>query len=275
MACDIVDPTQVDRLIAWAGPLTHVFHLAAVTFVPQAMRDPARAFEINVVGTVRLITAVRHAWPNARIVHVSSAEVYGRPHRLPMREGHALNPVNPYAVSKMAADLYTSYLCRAEDADIVCMRPFNHSGPGQSPRFVLSDFARQVAEIEAGHIPPTLRVGNLNAARDFSHVRDVVRAYTLAALQGGGGEVYNVCSGQARTVQSALDGLLSLSSASVTVEVDEARLRPVDVPEIYGSYERLNADTGWEPAIPFESLLKDLLEYWRVEVATKGGSGGI
>jgi len=265
LVCDITDREQVAQMLDWCAPLSHVFHLAAVTFVPEAIRNPVAAIEVNLQGTIRLMEAVRSRQPETRFLYVGSADVYGPPQALPIAESHRLDPANPYAISKAAADQYCAFLHESAGADIIRMRPFNHSGPGQSEQFVLSSFAQQVAQIEAGHIPATLRVGNLSAARDFSHVRDVVRAYECAALEGHAGEAYNVCSGRAQSIQEVLEKFLALSTADIRVEVDPARLRPVDVPEVYGSHEKLTAHTGWKPEIPFETLLAELLEFWRDE----------
>jgi GDP-4-dehydro-6-deoxy-D-mannose reductase len=265
LPCDVRDPEQVDRLFRWAGDVTHVFHLAAVAFVPEANRDPARTFEINLNGTVRVVEALLDRAPRARLVFIGSSGVYGPPQSLPVTEDHSLNPQNVYDISKAAADQYVAYAQKARSLDAVRMRAFNHSGPGQDPEFVLPNFARQIARIEAGLDEPVLRVGNLDARRDFSHVDDVVRAYELAALHGRSGAAYNVCSGKACAVREALERLLALSRASIEVEVDPARLRPIDVPEVVGSHERLTADTGWTPKVPFDRLMEDLLQYWRKE----------
>jgi GDP-4-dehydro-6-deoxy-D-mannose reductase len=175
--CDIANEEQVRRLISWADQVTHVFHLAAVTFVPASCRNPLRTIEINLNGTVYLIAAMSELLPHARLVYVSSAAVYGVPESLPVTETHRLAPKEPYAISKAAADAYCEYLHQSAGADIVRMRPFNHSGPRQPDSFVLSSFAHQIARIEAGLEAPVLRVGNLDAARDFLHVADVVKAY--------------------------------------------------------------------------------------------------
>jgi len=263
---DITDAEQVDRLFASAGDLTHVFHLAAITFVPQSRQDPTGTIRVNVEGTIRLAHATAQHHPGARFVFIGTSEIYGAPQQLPVDEEHPVAPNNPYAISKLAADQYCAYLGRTTGLDVVRMRPFNHSGPGQSDRFVLSSFARQIAEIEAGVTPPVLKTGNLEAARDFSHVRDVVRAYALAAEQGEPGAVYNVCSGNAYTIQDALDALLAMSDANIEVRQDPDRMRPSDVPEVRGSYAKLEAATGWTPAVAFDELLHDLLTYWRARV---------
>ena len=263
LACDVSRADEADRLLAWAGPVTHVFHLAAVTFVPDSAHDPARTFEVNLLGTIHLTSAVRRHAPAARFVNVASSEVYGHPQFLPMTEEHPLNPANPYAISKAAADLYCACLHHAGELDVIRLRPFNHSGPGQSDRFVLSSFARQIARIEAGRLEPVLRVGNLDAARDFLHVKDVVRAYELAASRGVSGEAYNICSGAAVSVREALDRLLLLSKADIRIETDPNRVRPVDVLDSRGSHAKLTAQTGWQPQVPFDDLLTELLQYWR------------
>jgi GDP-4-dehydro-6-deoxy-D-mannose reductase len=263
IACDVGDRDSVEAMLDAVGEVTHVFHLAAMTFVPEAMRHPSTVMTVNLLGTINLMTALHARLPGARVVFVGSAECYGRPLSLPMDEGHSLQPENPYAISKAAADQYCAFLSRSTDMDIVRMRPFNHSGPGQSDHFVLSSFARQIAEIEAGRTSPQIHVGNLNAARDFMHVNDVVRAYGLVAEQGSAGEAYNICSGKSCTIQEALATLLGFSDRDIEVVTDPERMRPVDVPEVVGSHDKLSADTGWVPEIGFETLLKDLLGYWR------------
>ena len=264
-ACDIGDRHQAIRMMDWAGPVTHVFHLAAVTFVPTAGRDAARTFQINLLGSCHVAACLGEASSQARLVYIGSSEVYGPPQSLPLTEEHPLNPANPYAISKAAADRYCAFLHNSEKMDVVIMRPFNHSGAGQSDHFVLSSFAHQVAQIEAGRFEPVLRVGNLAAKRDFLHVNDVVRAYELAALKGESGEAYNVCSGRAVAIGEAVDKLLAMSSADIRIETDSKRMRAVDVPEARGSHDKLTARTGWEPLTSFDGLLRDLLEYWRGE----------
>lgn len=263
VACDVTRPEQVRAALRQAGAVTHVFHLAAIAFLPDASQDPIGAFRVNCEGVVHLVEALRELAPEARLIYVGSADAYGPPQALPVREEHPLQPNNPYGISKAAADHYCAYCVRAFDLDIVRVRPFNHSGPGQDPRFVLPAFARQIAEIEAELAPPRVRVGNLDAKRDFLHVNDVVRAYDLIALRGETGAAYNLCSGKARSIAGALDGLCARAEVPIAIEPDPARMRPVDVPEVYGSHERLTRDTGWTPQSPFEQLLDDLLRHWR------------
>lgn len=267
LECDVRDEAQLDAVFDAAGAVSHVFHLAAIAFVPQATREPDLAFSVNIQGTIRLIHKMLERVPRARLLFVSSSEVYGPPRYLPIDEAHPLQPGNPYAISKMAADLYCEFAARAHGLEVVRARPFNHSGAGQTGDYVLPNFARQIAEIEAGQKPPVLDVGNLEAARDFSHVNDVLRAYESLALEGHPGEAYNISSGHAVKIQEALNLLLSMARCSIEVRQDPERMRPSDMPVAYGSSEKLRAHTGWTPEITLESLLQELLEYWRQEMA--------
>jgi GDP-4-dehydro-6-deoxy-D-mannose reductase len=262
-ACDVSDRDQVFAAVRWAAPITHVFHLAAITFIPETVRNPWRTFEVNLQGTVLLTDALREFAPDARLLNIGSAAMYGAPRFLPMTEDHPLDPANTYAISKTAADQYCGFLSKAGVLDIIRVRPFNHTGPGQPDLFVLASFAHQVAQAEAGRIEPVMHVGNLDTGRDFLHVNDVIRAYELIATKGQKGEVYNISSGKAVSIRKALDTLLDMATVPIRVEQDPERMRAVDVPEAYGSYERLAAHTGWKPEILFEQLLRELLDYWR------------
>lgn len=262
-ACDITKTAEVDATIDWALPLDGVFHLAAITFVPEASADPTQVMDVNLQGTIRLLNALKVKAPEARVVFVGSSEVYGPPQSLPMTEEHPLAPANPYAISKAAADHFCRYAHAADGLDVVRMRPFNHSGPGQSDRFVLSSFARQIADMEAGRQVPQMKVGNLEAARDFMHVDDVLRAYELAYAKGKSGDAYNICSGAAWRIQDALDTLIGLAEVEIDVQVDPERLRPVDTPEIFGSHQKFTDATGWNLEKSFENVLADLLGHWR------------
>lgn len=268
--CDITDRAQVDRVLEDTAPVSHVFHLAAQTFVPAANEHPQDTMAINYGGTVNLLQSLASTSPETRFVYISSADAYGPPQYLPMDERHPLNPPNAYAISKAAADHYCAFFTKASDVPVIRMRPFNHSGPGQSDQFVLPSFARQIADIELGKQPPVIKVGNLDAARDFLHVHDVVRAYALAAQHAENGAVFNVCSGSPFRIQEALDALLAKAKVSITVEPDPARMRPTDVPEVRGDASTLHQATGWEAKYRFEDLLDDLLEYWRKQC--DGGS---
>jgi GDP-4-dehydro-6-deoxy-D-mannose reductase len=245
-----------------------VFHLAAMSSVPVSYADPWETIGNNIQAQLNVLEAVRRHQASARVLIVGSNEEYGPPTAddLPLTEDSPLRPANPYAVSKVSQDLLGLQYYMSHGLRVIRVRPFNHTGPGQSERFVVPAFARQIALIEAGQQDPTLRVGNLNAGRDFSDVRDIVRGYRLALRDGVPGEAYNLASGRSRLIREVLDSLVSLSRAAVSVEVDPARFRPVDVPEVYGSAEKLRRATGWEPRVPFERTLKDTLDYWRERV---------
>ena len=260
--CDITCADRVDG--SWRGPGRST-SCSIWRPLPRAgvHPDPA-AGHARERGHHELPQACRARRPESRSVYVSTSEVYG-PLELPIREEHPLNPKNPYAIAKAAADSYCAYVCESTGYDIVRLRPFNHSGPGQSDLFVLSSFARQLARAEAGAAEPVLRVGSLEARRDFLHVDDVVRAYELAARKGGSGEVYNIASGRAVLIRDALDTLLRMARVKVAVEPAPDRLRPVEVLEVAGSSERLTAATGWTPQHPLEDLLADILSFWRVQ----------
>jgi len=265
---DLRDPESVRALVGEARP-DHIFHLAAQAFVPTSFADPWDTLENNIRAQLNLLEAVRRSGREVRVLVIGSNEEYGapKPEELPQTEESALRPNNPYAVSKVAQDFLGLQYYLAYGAPVVRVRPFNHTGPGQSPRFVVPAFASQIARIEAGLQEPAMKVGNLKAARDFSDVRDIVRAYHLAATQGEPGEVYNLASGQPQSIRGLLDRLLSLTDVEIRVERDPERYRPVDVPQVYGSAEKFHRRTGWEPQIPFEQTLRDTLDYWREQVA--------
>ena len=264
---DLRDPQGVQVLVDEAQP-EFIFHLAAQSSVHTALDDPWDTLENNIRAQLNLLEAVRKSGREARILVVGSNEEYGapKPEELPQTECSPLRPQNPYAVSKVAQDMMGLQYHLAYGLQVVRVRPFNHTGPGQSPRFVVPAFASQVAAIEAGLREPVIRVGNLNVSRDFTDVRDIVRAYHLAVTQGEPGEVYNLASGCPWPIQGILDGLLDLAQANVKVEQDPSRFRPVDVPLVYGSADRFSRRTGWTARIPFAQTMEDTLDYWRGEI---------
>jgi len=266
VALDARDDKQVRALLREIRP-DAILHLAAQSHVPTAYKDPWNTLENNIKGQLNLLEACVALELKPRFIAVGSGEEYGRATEdaLPLREAHPLRPENPYSVSKVAQDVLGYQYFRSYQIPVMRVRPFNHVGPGQSERFVLPAFASQVARIEAGKQEPVLRVGNLSPARDFTDVRDVVRAYHLLLLHGEPGEVYNISSSQARTIQSLVDQLLALVEVEITVETDPERYRPADVPIVYGSAEKLEAETGWQPEIPFEKTVADVLEEWRAK----------
>jgi GDP-4-dehydro-6-deoxy-D-mannose reductase len=264
---DLRETANVLALVSEERP-DYIFHLAAQSFVPASFAGPWDTLENNIRGELNLLEAVRRSGLETRFLVIGSNEEYGapKPGELPQTEDSPLRPNNPYAVSKVAQDFLGLQYYLAYEVPVVRVRPFNHTGPQQSPRFVVPAFASQVARIEAGLQEPVMKVGNLDAARDFTDVRDIVRAYHLAATQGEPGEVYNLASGRPQSIRGLLDMLLSYSETEIRVERDPARYRPVDVPEVYGSAEKFRRQTGWVPQIPFEQTLRDTLEYWRKQV---------
>lgn len=267
LVCDVTQLEDIEKLLDEAGELTHIFHLAAIAFVPAANKNPLHAMDVNLNGAIRLLHALDRRKFQGRFLNIGSSDTYGPPRTLPITEDHPLNPVNAYAISKAAADQYCGYFAKASGLDILRMRPFNHSGPGQSSDFFLSSCARQIAAIERGQAEPVLKVGNLEGKRDFTHVDDVARAFMLAALHGKSSGIYNVCSGKSVGLREALDRLIHLSEAEIRIEADPERFRPTDVPEVLGSPERIIADCGWERRRSFDDLLEGLLNGWRDALA--------
>jgi GDP-4-dehydro-6-deoxy-D-mannose reductase len=247
-----------------------IFHLAAVSNVRQSWEKKRETMETNIMGTFFLFEAVKKFSPGARILFISSSDVYGV---VPATEGAAPRPlseddpfqlVSPYALSKFGGELMAGFYRRSEGLDVVIARPFPHTGPGQSPDFVCSDWARQIIQIERGSQEPVIRVGNTEVMRDFTDVRDTVSAYVLLLEKGKAGEVYNVCSGRGTALREILGILLSSSAKEVRVEQDPERLRKVDIPHLVGDNRKIRSETGWEPRIPLERTLADILDYWRI-----------
>lgn len=262
---DLRDGQATEDLLADVRP-AYVVHLAAQSHVPTAYKDPWGTLENNIRGQLNLLEACVTLRLRPRTLVIGSGEEYGRveAHELPLREDHPLRPENPYSVSKVAQDVMGYQYYISYDLPVIRVRPFNHVGPGQSPRFVLPAFASQIARIEAGEMEPVLHVGNLAPARDFTDVRDVVRAYHRILLDGHPGEVYNVASGEAHTIQALVDHLLALAAVDVKVCEDPDRYRPADIPVIFGSSDKLRDHTGWAPEIPLAQTIADVLDEWRL-----------
>lgn len=246
-----------------------VYHLAAISSVPAAWRDPRRTFEVNVLGTMNVLEACKDLEPKPRILNISSGQVYGDPETpdVAFDESHSIRPANPYATSKAMTELLANQYRAAAGSDIVTARSFNHIGPGQSAEFACSGFARQFARIERGLAPPVIYVGNLSVERDFTDVRDVVRAYRLLQQRGVSGQVYNVCSGAAYSLVYALEFLRSRSNARVEVRVDAERVRLADAPRIRGNPAKIRREMGWTAVVPFEQSLTDILDDWRQRIS--------
>jgi len=244
-----------------------VYHLAALASAGRSWEDPARTLRENEALTLNVLEAVREEAPDARLVTVSSGEVYGRPQALPADEATPLRPQNPYAVSKAAGELLAGFYADAHGLDVVRARPFNHAGPGQSDTYAIASFARQVAEgIAAGASQVPVITGNPDSRRDFTDVRDVARAYRLLAAGAPAG-IYNICSGRSVSVAELVAMLGEATGVEVIHEVDPARVRARDVPEIVGSHAALTEATGWEPEIPLVRTLADTVEWWKRELA--------
>ncbi len=259
---------DVDALVRDVRP-DAVIHLAAVSNVRASWADRAGAMETNVAGTFHLFEALRHHAPAARVLFVSSSDVYGDAIAADraLVESDPVHVVNPYAYTKAAGEMLAGFYGRVEGLDIVIARSFPHTGPGQGADFVCSDWARQVARIERGGQAPVLAVGNLDLRRDFSDVRDVVRAYRLLVEKGRRGEIYNVCSGRALLLRDVLERLTREAKVPgggpIEVRVDPEKLRKTDVPVLCGDPAKIARETGWAPRIPFETTLRDLLDSWR------------
>ncbi len=267
---DLRERDSVTSLIERTQPDV-IFHLAAQSSVATSFSDPWDTLENNIRSELNLLEAVRQSGRKVAFLVIGSNEEYGapRPEELPQKELSPLRPNNPYAVSKVGQDFLGLQYHLAYGIPVVRVRPFNHTGPGQSPRFVAPAFASQVARIEAGLQEPVMRVGNLSTSRDFTDVRDIVRAYYMAVTEGKPGEVYNLASGEPRSIKTLLETLLSYSDVEIKVERDPDRYRPVDVPIVYGSAKKFYEQTGWEPRISFEQTLQDTLSYWREQVSTQ------
>lgn len=257
---DVLDRHAVRAALDAARPSV-IYHCAGIADVHAAWSAPASALRVNAFGTHNLLESVRELELDCRVLVTGSALVY-RQSLEPLTEDHPIGPTTPYGVSKLAQEM----TARESPVDTILVRPFNHAGPGQSPAYATSAFAQQIAEIEMGRREAVLRVGNLDATRDITDVRDTVRAYHALIEHGAVRRPYNVCSGRTYRMRALLDLLLSLARVRIRVETDPARLRPSDTPVVHGSRARLTADTGWEPQIPIDQTLSDLLDHWRARV---------
>lgn len=264
---DILDKESIQRLLRDLRP-DAILHLAAQSSVGVSWKNPDLTIDVNIKGSIHVLDSIRTLDYVPRVLLIGSGEEYGHilPTETPISEDTVLRPGNIYAATKACQNMLGKIYADAYQMDIVSVRAFNHIGPNQTPIFVVADFCKQVAEIEAGLIPPVIHVGNLSAARDFSDVRDVVRAYGLLLQKGQSGETYNVGSGYAVTIEEILRKILLHSKITIQVEVDEEKLRPVDVPIIEADISKLQACTGWKPEITLDQTITDVLAYWRNKV---------
>ncbi len=262
---DLQNKEQTERLIDEVKP-EYVYHLAAMASVRTSFTDPIGTFHSNIDAQLNLFEALRKfALLNTRVLIVGSAEEYGyvTPEDLPVNENTPFRPANPYSVSKIAQDFLGMQYVISYKMPIIRIRPFNHVGPRQAPGFVLSDFAKTIAEIEKGKQEPLMKVGNMEAKRDFTDVRDMVKVYPLVLEKGTPGEVYNAGSGKSHQIQEIMDILIAYSHTEITLESDPSKFRPSDVPEVIADTTKVTTLTGWKPEIPFEQTIKDTLDYWR------------
>jgi GDP-4-dehydro-6-deoxy-D-mannose reductase len=266
--CDLRDAAAVQSVIAEVRP-DFIFHLAAQSYVPASWRAPSETLTTNLLGQTNLFEAVRVLQLDPVIQIAGSSEEYGLvlPDEVPIKETNPLRPLSPYAVSKVGQDLLAYQYFKSYGLKTIRTRGFNHTGPRRGEVFVVSNFAKQIASIEVGLQEAVIRVGNLDAQRDFTDVRDMVRAYWLAVTQATPGEVYNLASGRAVTIRELLDQLLALSDADIEVQVDPERLRPSDVEILLGDSSKFQTETGWEPAIPLAQTLEDTLDFWRQKLS--------
>lgn len=265
---EIRDAEAVRTAVRRLNP-EHVYHLAGISTVGAGWKQPLQTYEVNVIGTHNLFDAVMNASGPARILNVSTAQVYA-PSSQKLTEDSPLRPANPYAASKAMAELF-AFQYQGRDGGIITARAFNHSGAEQSPDYVLPAIAKQFAEIEAGLCPPKVSLGNLEVKRDFTDVRDVVRAYRWLLARGKLGEVYNVCSGTAVALSDIVGMFQAMVGVEVTIDRDPSKVRSQDVPETCGDPAKIHADTGWKPEIPLEQTIRDLLDYWRLRCRSQGG----
>jgi GDP-4-dehydro-6-deoxy-D-mannose reductase len=270
LEADLRDYTSMYNALERSRP-DYIFHLAAQSFVPSSWTAPNETLTTNISGQTNLFEAVRALRIDPVVQIACSSEQYGLvlPDEVPIKETNPLRPLSPYAVSKVAQDYLGYQYFQSYGLKAIRTRGFNHTGPRRGHVFVTSNFCNQVAAIELGLQEPVIRVGNTDAIRDFTDVRDMVRAYWLAVTRGKPGEVYNIATGHGIRISELLDRILSLSKVEVKIEVDPERLRPSDVEILIGDSSKFRADTGWEPRIPFEQTVQDLLKYWRRTLAVR------
>ena len=261
---EITDTAALLGAMSAAAPGA-VYHLAALTHVGQSWEEPLQVLEVNIIGTAAILAAARQCGTDPRVLVTSSAEVYGAvtdPELLPLSEGSPTAPLTPYAASKLAAEAVVAQAYLGHGQHVITVRPFNHIGPGQTPNFAVPALAKRIVEADRRG-SPTIPVGNLSARRDFTDVRDVVRAYRLLIEAGRPGEIYNVCSGRDVSIREIADSLLTLAGTTLAFEIDPSLVRPVEVPVLRGDPTRLVDATGWKPEVPLDQTLADVLGYWR------------
>jgi len=261
---DILDKDQISELLCEEKP-DYLFHLAAQSSVAYSWKNPTLTVDVNIKGCVNLLEAVKDADKKPRVLLIGSGEEYGhiKKDECPIIEDNVLRPGNIYAATKSCQNMLGKIYSDAYGLDVMMVRAFNHIGPNQTPMFVVADFCKQVADIEKGKQEPVIYVGNLSAKRDFTDVRDVVKAYALLVKNGRRGETYNVGTGHAIEIRQILDEIIAMSDRDIEVKIDEKKLRPVDVPIIEPDIDKIRKEVGWQPVISLKQTLKETLEYWR------------
>lgn len=264
---DLLDAHSLYTVIDKIKP-DYIFHLAAQSFVQSSWASPTQTLEVNIIGSAHLFEAVRKTGLPITIQIACSSEEYGKvlPNEVPIKETNPMRPMSPYAVSKLAMDYLGYQYHQSYGLRIIRTRGFNHTGPRRGDVFAESNFAKQIAEIEKGKREPVVYVGNLEAQRDYTDVRDMARAYYLAVQKCEPGEAYNICIGKAWKIKAVLDLLLSFAKVKVKVKNDPARMRPSDVEILRGDNSKFVRQTGWKPRYTFEQTMTDLLNYWREKV---------
>jgi GDP-4-dehydro-6-deoxy-D-mannose reductase len=260
---DLLLPDSLDSLLEQHCP-DAVIHLAGQTFVPDAFRDPVHTFQVNLLGTLNLLQALKRRGFSGTFLYVSSGDVYGQVAEadLPVVETLAPHPRNPYAVSKVSAELLCQQWSYTEPWRIIVARPFNHIGAGQGDSFVISNMARQIVRAQRGLQPPRLEVGDIDVTRDFLDVQDVIEAYLLLLDKGRNGEIYNVCSGQERRVRDLISEMAELAGVEVELVQDPARMRRAEQRRVVGSSDKLQKETGWKPGVNITETLRRVLSDW-------------
>lgn len=259
---DICDADSVDSVIKEVVP-DEVYHLAGFSSVKKSFEEPELTMNINFGGTKNLLEAVREFCPKSKVLIVGSADVYGKPQRIPINETEVTQETSPYSKSRIAQEKLVEEF---KDLFIVVSRSFNHTGPGQSETFVLPDFVKQVVEIEKGMKDTVISTGNLNVIRDFSDVRDVVLAYYLLLQKGKKGEIYNVGSGKGYDLGELLSEIIAFSDMKIVVKQDPSKIRPIEIPQLVADISKIVEHTGWKPSYSIDRTLRDLLDYWRLKI---------
>jgi len=264
---DIRDTVVIRNLIKSISP-DIVVNFASITTVRESLQDPLDTYRIGFLGTLNLLEALKESGFKGRMLNISSSEIYGFPASdlLPVNEEASLRPMSPYSVSKVSTEALCFQWSQTEDFKIVTARPFTHIGPGQSDRFAISNFAKQLVEISLGKRDPVITVGNLHATRDITDVRDVVGAYGMLLKMGRNGQAYNICSGIEISINTILNELIELTELEVKIALDGSLLRNIEQKRIYGSYEKIHTETGWKPMISLRQSLADTLSYWSDEL---------